>query len=330
MSLERGTSLETLPTDNAPTLVIGTVTNLPAGSQPTVTNSGTEQNAILDFALPQGATGGTGPQGNAGVDGANATNPNFTVGTVSSLPPGSTPTVTIDPASVYPNLILNFGLVRGDTGSGTGWAWGDGTGTLSAQTDLQNALNAKANTSALSAYLTTAAATTTYAPLADAPLIGNPTCPTQTAGDNSTKLANTAFVHNELASYAKLDGPALINGPTADGNLIGYRNLPTSRTISTTGATLADSDKGKKIVFTGSTAKTITINPNASTAIDADAIGTMVNDGTANVTIARGAGVSAKLMGTGADANRTIAPGGVATWMKTGTNAFYIGGPGVS
>ena len=45
----------------AATLQIGTVTASAPGSDPVVTNSGTEQNAILNFVLPRGEEGPTGP-----------------------------------------------------------------------------------------------------------------------------------------------------------------------------------------------------------------------------------------------------------------------------
>ena len=59
--------------------------------------------------------------------------------------------------------------------------WGGITGTLSTQTDLQTALNLKAD-------------------LASPALTGNPTGPTAALGDNDTSLATTAFVQQELAS----------------------------------------------------------------------------------------------------------------------------------
>ena len=60
-------------------------------------------------------------------------------------------------------------------------AWGTITGTLSSQTDLQTALDAKA-------------------PLASPALTGNPTAPTAATGDNDTSIATTAFVQQELLS----------------------------------------------------------------------------------------------------------------------------------
>lgn len=68
--------------------------------------------------------------------------------------------------------------------------WGSIGGTLSNQTDLQTALNLKANTSALSAYLTTANAATTYFPLVGGLLTGTAgngkvTFPTQSSAPST-------------------------------------------------------------------------------------------------------------------------------------------------
>lgn len=149
--------------------------------------------------------------------------------------------------------------------------------------------------------------------------------------DTIDGLNSSAFaLASALAAYAPLASAPLTGTPTVNGDLIGTRNLPTSRTINGN-ATLADTDKGKKIVVSGSTGViTLTLSPNATTAIDADALGTIVNDSTFNVLVARGAGVSAKLMGSGANADRIIPPGCIATWMKVGADAYYIGGANVS
>ena len=48
------------PQGNAATIQIGTVTTGEPGTPAEVTNSGTEQNAILNFVIPRGATGGSG------------------------------------------------------------------------------------------------------------------------------------------------------------------------------------------------------------------------------------------------------------------------------
>ena len=52
-----------------------------------------------------------GETGSAGKDGINAVNPNFTIGTVTTLEPDESATVTL--SGTYPNLVLNFGIPRG-------------------------------------------------------------------------------------------------------------------------------------------------------------------------------------------------------------------------
>ena len=52
-----------------------------------------------------------GDTGAAGRDGTNAVNPNFTIGTVTTLGPNESATVTL--SGTYPNLVLNFGIPRG-------------------------------------------------------------------------------------------------------------------------------------------------------------------------------------------------------------------------
>jgi hypothetical protein len=42
---------------------VGSTSTLPAGSPATVSNSGTKQNAVLDFGIPQGQPGPPGPPG---------------------------------------------------------------------------------------------------------------------------------------------------------------------------------------------------------------------------------------------------------------------------
>ena len=57
---QAGSQGPTGPAGNAATLSIGTVSTLAPGSAATISNSGTAQNAILNFGIPQGATGPPG------------------------------------------------------------------------------------------------------------------------------------------------------------------------------------------------------------------------------------------------------------------------------
>jgi hypothetical protein len=54
----------------AATVSVGTVTTLAAGSAATVTNSGTAQNAVLNFGIPQGAQGAAGTGGSGTSSGS--------------------------------------------------------------------------------------------------------------------------------------------------------------------------------------------------------------------------------------------------------------------
>ena len=51
---------------NAGTIQVGTVSTVPFGTSASVFNAGSLTNAILNFVIPQGQTGSTGPQGVAG------------------------------------------------------------------------------------------------------------------------------------------------------------------------------------------------------------------------------------------------------------------------
>jgi hypothetical protein len=57
---QAGSTGPTGPSGTAGTVSVGTVTTLAAGAQATVTNSGTEQQAVLNFGIPQGVSGTSG------------------------------------------------------------------------------------------------------------------------------------------------------------------------------------------------------------------------------------------------------------------------------
>lgn len=61
----------------------------------------------------------------------------------------------------------------------------------------------------------------TFAPLISPVITGTPTAPTQTAGDNSTKLATTAFVTTAVAPKAPLASPVFTGSPTVPDQALG-------------------------------------------------------------------------------------------------------------
>jgi hypothetical protein len=68
------------------------------------------------------------------------------------------------------------------------------------------------------------------APLDSPTLTGNPTAPTQASGNNSTRLATTAFVQSALAAKANLDSPVLTGTPAAPTAAGGTNNTQIATT----------------------------------------------------------------------------------------------------
>ena len=163
----------------------------------------------------------------------------------------------------YAAWVVNVGGVTPVTST----AWGAITGTLSAQTDLQTALDLKAPLAspaltgtptaptATAGTSTTQLATTAFvtavdilkAPIASPTFTGTPAAPTATAGTNTTQLATTAFVTNGLSTKANLASPtftgtvtipagASISGfaPLASPALTGTPTAPTASTATNT------------------------------------------------------------------------------------------------
>ena len=163
----------------------------------------------------------------------------------------------------YSSWVINVGGATPVTST----AWGAITGTLSAQTDLQTALDAKAPLAspaltgtptaptATAGTSTTQLATTAFvttadnlkANLASPTFTGTPAAPTATAGTNTTQLATTAFVTNGLSTKANLASPtftgtvtipagASISGfaPLASPALTGTPTAPTASTATNT------------------------------------------------------------------------------------------------
>ncbi len=76
----------------ATTVSVGGTKTLPAGSDANVYNSGTAQKIVLEFEIPQGATGAKGDKGDVGAQGP--TGPQGPAGADYALRPGDTMTIT--------------------------------------------------------------------------------------------------------------------------------------------------------------------------------------------------------------------------------------------
>ena len=93
------------------------------GTTPTVTKTIVSDVVNLDFGLVRGEKGDTGdtgpagPQGIQGEPGETGATPDFTIGTVTTLAPGSQATATITGTDEDP--VLNLGIPKGDPGEVT-------------------------------------------------------------------------------------------------------------------------------------------------------------------------------------------------------------------
>lgn len=226
----------------AATVTVGTVSTGAAGSNATITNSGTAQAAVLNFTIPRGNTGaaasvavgsvttgaagtnatvtnsGTtsaavlnftiprGATGAAGTNGTNGTAATVSVGTVTTGAPGSS--VVVTNSGTASAAVLDFTIPRGDAGAaGTGATLPTATGAGQAPVSTGAGTTYTAQNIATKAELDAVADTLTTAlaakaPLASPALTGTPTAPTATAGTNTTQLATTAFVHDAVAGVS--------------------------------------------------------------------------------------------------------------------------------
>lgn len=93
-----------------------------------------------------------------------------------------------------------------------------------------NLVSNSALTTVLSGYVTNGALTSTlvsYAQLGSPAFTGNPTVPTQTTNDNSTRVASTAYVQNNLVSYLTTANAATTYAPLSSPGLTGNPTAPT-------------------------------------------------------------------------------------------------------
>lgn len=132
---------------------------------------------------------------------------------------------------------------------------------------------------------------------------GNPTAPTQTAGNNSTRLATTSFVATAIAN--------------AISSLVISFNTQTANYV------LVLADAGKMIEMNLSTANTVTIPANASVAFP---IGTEINFaqlGGGTTTIAASGGVTLRSYNNNLQLAGQYA---IASAIKRGTDDWWVAG----
>jgi hypothetical protein len=118
------------------------------------------------------------------------------------------------------------------------------------------------------------------------------------------------------------------NVPNGSATAVGYRDIPQVSFAGNT--TIATTDAGRHYYSTLSTGNVLTIANNASQGFQVGAAISIVNQGTGNITVAQGSGVTLYLAGNATSGNRTISTFGMATLIKVATDTWFINGTGVS
>jgi hypothetical protein len=138
-------------------------------------------------------------------------------------------------------------------------------------------------------------------------------------GDSNVATLLSNFGSNNISTTGN------ISGNTA-GFAIGYRDIP--QVVFTSNATLALTDAGKHY-FSSNSANVITVPNNATVSFNIGAAITIVQQGSANLTITPDTGVTMYLSGNSTSAARTLGNYGMATLMKVATDTWFINGTGV-
>jgi hypothetical protein len=116
--------------------------------------------------------------------------------------------------------------------------------------------------------------------------------------------------------------------PNGSATAVGYRDIP--QVAFTANTTIATTDAGRHYYSTQSTSYILTIANNASQGFQVGAAISIVNQGTGNITVAQGSGVTLYLAGNATSGNRTVATFGMATLIKVATDTWFINGTGIS
>jgi len=144
-----------------------------------------------------------------------------------------------------------------------------------------------------------------------------------TASGNLVASLNALITGNITAGNVNVTGNISSN---VNGFAIGYRDIP--QVVFTSNATLALTDAGKHY-FSSNSANVITVPNNATVSFAIGAAITVVQQGTANLTITPDSGVTMYLSGNSTSATRTLGNYGMATLMKVGTDTWFINGTGL-
>lgn len=161
------------------------------------------------------------------------------------------PTLGTVAALSYPSGTTNFLRADGTWAvpPGTAVSWGTITGTLSNQTDLQNALNAKAATSSLAAVATTGA----YSDLSGKPTLGTVAALSYPGGTTTYLRADGTFATPPVGT-GDVVGPA-----SSVNNRVAFFSGTTGKLLADSGLTLSGSNTGDQTTVSGNAGTATTL-----------------------------------------------------------------------
>lgn len=134
-----------------------------------------------------------------------------------------------------------------------------------------------------------------------------------------------------ISGFSSISAQTLTASGNISGNVngytIGYRDIP--QVTFTSNATLALTDAGKHY-YSSNSANVITIPNNSTVNFNIGSAISIIQQGTANLTVTPGSGVTLYLAGNSSSASRTLGNYGMASLIKVATDTWFINGTGVA
>jgi hypothetical protein len=152
----------------------------------------------------------------------------------------------------------------------------------------------------------------------------NATTHTGTTVSVSANVTGGNLITGALTSTASLSVTGNTATITTANISIGYLNIPQISFAANATAALVDS--GKHYYTTSASNLALTLADNSAVSWPVGTALSVVNRGTANITVAPAAGVSLYLAGNSTSANRVVTTYGMATVMNVAANIWMISG----